>query len=271
MASICNVAVRPQLALSTSAAHLKSKTVAGMRPLPARASKMRVHASDASSDSSPGKRAEKMGFDTSEGLFGFTPFGELWVGRLAMSGFLIGVADELVTGQGILEQVGLMDGSGLPNPSIFSALCLALLVPTAIATVNTLSKVSKGDMSLAQFKGYAKFFGLDTEEDAKIISTMNKLALKDSMKGLTYEDSSLTAEDAARCDLTARAPRSAWPRPSGAERSMMAELDYAKGVEMTNGRWAMLGFALAITIEAGTGAGVVDQIMFYLSPFSPPV
>jgi len=107
MASICNVAVRPQLALSTSAAHLKSKTVAGVRPLPARASKLRVHASDASTDNSPAKRAEKMGFDTSEELFGFTPFGELWVGRLAMSGFLIGVADELVTGQGILEVIQL--------------------------------------------------------------------------------------------------------------------------------------------------------------------
>ncbi len=40
--------------------------------------------------------------------FGFTEFAETWNGRLAMLGFLIGVATELLTGQGILSQIGLM-------------------------------------------------------------------------------------------------------------------------------------------------------------------
>ncbi len=40
--------------------------------------------------------------------FGFTPFAENWNGRLAMLGFVIAVAIELVTGKGILAQLGLM-------------------------------------------------------------------------------------------------------------------------------------------------------------------
>ncbi len=39
---------------------------------------------------------------------GFTEFAETWNGRLAMLGFLIGIATELLTGQGILSQLGLM-------------------------------------------------------------------------------------------------------------------------------------------------------------------
>jgi hypothetical protein len=40
--------------------------------------------------------------------FGFTNFAEKWNGRLAMMGFVIGVATELLTGQGILSQIGLL-------------------------------------------------------------------------------------------------------------------------------------------------------------------
>lgn len=40
--------------------------------------------------------------------FGFTQFAETWNGRLAMLGFVIGLATEFLTGQGILSQLGLM-------------------------------------------------------------------------------------------------------------------------------------------------------------------
>lgn len=40
--------------------------------------------------------------------FGFTKFAESWNGRLAMLGLAIGFATELITGKGILEQLGLM-------------------------------------------------------------------------------------------------------------------------------------------------------------------
>ena len=39
--------------------------------------------------------------------FGFVAFAETWNGRLAMLGFVIGLATELLTGQGILQQIGL--------------------------------------------------------------------------------------------------------------------------------------------------------------------
>ena len=39
--------------------------------------------------------------------FGFVQFAESWNGRLAMLGFVIGLATELLTGQGILQQIGL--------------------------------------------------------------------------------------------------------------------------------------------------------------------
>ncbi len=40
--------------------------------------------------------------------FGFTPFAETWNGRLAMLGFVIGLATEWITGRNILQQIGLM-------------------------------------------------------------------------------------------------------------------------------------------------------------------
>lgn len=36
---------------------------------------------------------------------------------------------------------------------------------------------------------------------------------------------------------------------------------YARQVEVTNGRWAMLGFLTAIIIEAGTGRGILLQLV----------
>jgi hypothetical protein len=39
--------------------------------------------------------------------FGFVAFAETWNGRMAMLGFVIGLATELLTGQSILQQIGL--------------------------------------------------------------------------------------------------------------------------------------------------------------------
>ncbi len=46
--------------------------------------------------------------DNQETKMGFTQFAEAWNGRLAMLGFVIGIATEWLTGQGILSQIGLM-------------------------------------------------------------------------------------------------------------------------------------------------------------------
>ena len=46
--------------------------------------------------------------ENQENKFGFTQFAENWNGRLAMIGFIIAVATEYFTGQGILGQLGIM-------------------------------------------------------------------------------------------------------------------------------------------------------------------
>lgn len=43
-----------------------------------------------------------------EAKVGFTRFAELWNGRLAMLGFVAAIIGELVTGKGLLSQMGLM-------------------------------------------------------------------------------------------------------------------------------------------------------------------
>ena len=45
--------------------------------------------------------------DNFEPRFGFVNFAEIWNGRLAMMGILIGLTTELLTGQGILTQMGI--------------------------------------------------------------------------------------------------------------------------------------------------------------------
>ena len=53
-------------------------------------------------------RTEKpMTNSTSSSRFGFVAFAETWNGRLAMMGFVIGLGTEILTGQGILHQIGL--------------------------------------------------------------------------------------------------------------------------------------------------------------------
>ena len=43
----------------------------------------------------------------SSSRFGFVAFAETWNGRMAMLGFVIGLASELISGQSILSQFGL--------------------------------------------------------------------------------------------------------------------------------------------------------------------
>ena len=46
--------------------------------------------------------------ENQDSKFGFSLFSETGNGRLAMLGFVIGLATELLTGKGILAQLGLM-------------------------------------------------------------------------------------------------------------------------------------------------------------------
>ena len=54
-----------------------------------------------------GSLSESPMTDNTQSRFGFVNFAETWNGRLAMLGFVIGLSTELLTGQGILTQLGL--------------------------------------------------------------------------------------------------------------------------------------------------------------------
>ena len=45
--------------------------------------------------------------EENQARFGFVNFAETWNGRMAMMGILIGLVTELLTGQGILTQMGI--------------------------------------------------------------------------------------------------------------------------------------------------------------------
>ena len=42
-----------------------------------------------------------------------------------------------------------------------------------------------------------------------------------------------------------------------------AGMEYMKTVELNNARWAMVGFATAVVMEAKTGGGIVPQLIMY--------
>ena len=52
-------------------------------------------------------RLVKLVNNAMDSKFGFSSFAETWNGRLAMMGFIIGLGTELLTGQGILSQIGM--------------------------------------------------------------------------------------------------------------------------------------------------------------------
>jgi hypothetical protein len=47
-----------------------------------------------------------------QGVFGFSNFAEIWNGRMAMLGFLAALASEVLTGKGILGQIGINTTGG---------------------------------------------------------------------------------------------------------------------------------------------------------------
>ncbi len=49
---------------------------------------------------------------TGKGTFGFTNFAEIWNGRMAMIGFAAALVNEIITGKGILGQVGVTSKGG---------------------------------------------------------------------------------------------------------------------------------------------------------------
>jgi hypothetical protein len=91
------------------------------------------------------KIADDIGLPTDEGLFGFKPFPEVWVGRLAMMGFLTSVVEEFITGKGTLQQIGFTT----PSPPLFITLLVLFGGLTAFASARTLYRATNKQMTAA--------------------------------------------------------------------------------------------------------------------------
>mmetsp|Transcript_6595 Transcript_6595/g.7584 ORF Transcript_6595/g.7584 Transcript_6595/m.7584 type:complete len:305 (-) Transcript_6595:662-1576(-) len=203
---------------------------------------------------------EGLGCDTSEGVTGFTPFTELFVGRTAMMGFAIGLATEIASGKGILQQTGLNDGT--PNPLLFGFLVLAMGGGTAYSLKNTFEHVQAGTMTPEQYKRYASFFsilsvfGFDPKDAvAKYEGTYRAANEPETASSEEQSEEASTSPDSEVQQYS----------PSFSDGlTSIDELAYAQGVELNNARWGMVGFALAILIEAKTGGGMLPQFFGYL-------
>ena len=69
---------------------------------------------------------------------------QVWVGRLAMMGFLTSILEEFWTGKGTLEQIGFTT----PSQDLLVAICLLAGGATLIGTISTLSKATGGKLTL---------------------------------------------------------------------------------------------------------------------------
>lgn len=246
--------------------------------------------------SQDGVLAEKsatLGFDVTEGIFGFNPFAELFCGRLAMMGFTVGLAEEIATGQGILAQINV-SAPGVPNPIALAFLTALIVGGTGYGSAKTLASAQNGTMTLRTFKRWCDLLGADQDEAARALSVdikkmeRNGFLAPDDLAAIAEARRSNPADAVLSMDGKAEAMAAAAAMKiaaaeagEAAEASMMerdlavgmppmeigagvdAEMRYALDVEMNNGRWAMLGFALAVFLEASTGNGIMGQLIGY--------
>lgn len=243
------------------------------------------------------KWSASVGLPTGEGIFGFRPFAEQWCGRLAMMGFVVSIIQEGITGRGTLAQIGLMDGSGQPDFLVLGLLCAVFGGATLYASIDTLKKIRNKELSQKDVARYKNFLALNNEQAQKEAAAAMKAAGDFTTPGNNMAavnaskaegapvDSFLSTNELAEGGAAARqmkadgaAAQQPTVSPQGPSMSIEkrkeledmlmfspdAEAAYAQKVELTNGRWAMLGFLAAILVEAATGKGIIMQgIMWF--------
>eukprot|EP00798_Chlamydomonas_sp_ICE-L_P018635 gene18635-25148_t len=224
-----------------------------------------------------GKLSDSVGMPTGGGIFGFTPFAEQWVGRWAMLGFSASCVGEFTTGKGALGQVGLET----PSTEILLVLTALLIGGSVIGSATTGKKVLDKDMSDSEVSRYKNFLGLGSPEEEKrtmqdkVPVTMEGTSMKatgtadassSAPKDASY--ASMEATTTEEADAVTSAP-SVTPTESWGEKKDMYpgetnDMAFARTVEITNGRWAMMGFFASIMVEAATGSGIFGQLIIYL-------
>eukprot|EP00798_Chlamydomonas_sp_ICE-L_P018634 gene18634-25147_t len=203
-----------------------------------------------------GKFSDSIGMPTDDGYFGFTPFAEQWAGRWAMLGFASSLVGEFTSGKGALGQLGLET----PSTEILVVLSVLAAGGTLVGTVITGKKVLNKEMSKAQIGRYKNFLrlGQADEENRKGEAPVSMEATTDASTSATGEAStSETAAAAAAVPATQAAQKEMYPGEAN-------DVAFARNVEITNGRWAMVGFLTSILVEAATGNGIFGQVIVYL-------
>ncbi|EFJ43000.1 hypothetical protein VOLCADRAFT_109992 [Volvox carteri f. nagariensis] len=242
---------------------------------------------------------DSTGMPTDEGYFGFTPFSEMWVGRWSMIGFVSSIVVEFATGKGTLAQIGLP----APSTPFLAAMIALFGGATVVGSVVTVQQLIGRKMSRTQLERYRSFLGLSRKDDwmadqaardmkrrpdftspgfdlgaidevrRKGMPADRFLAMDDTaavertaedMKAATSTSASPVAVVAEAADKAPVAPAPPRPQVSMDELYGLDEGKYARDVELANGRAAMLGFLAAILVEAGTGQGIIMQIITYL-------
>lgn len=87
--------------------------------------------------------ANSIGLPTDEGIFGFRPFAENWVGRLAMMGFITSIVEEAITGKGTLQQIGF----NTPDINLMWTIIGLASAATLAGTAKTLNDARSGKLT----------------------------------------------------------------------------------------------------------------------------
>lgn len=189
--------------------------------------------------------AKGSGYDLSQGMFGFVPFAEMWVGRWAMIGFFGCAAADLATGMGPLEQVGLT-----PSTELATVFLSLISSATAVGLAVTLAKAQKGDLKNVEKTWYGKLFGFDSKSQEEVYEAIDAPKPIDNL--LTFDE----------IDTPAEKPET--DEPELAKDIIAArDLQFMKDTEVTNGRWAMIGFAAYVCMEASGYGNILGQFVYY--------
>lgn len=81
---------------------------------------------------------------------------QLWVGRLAMGGFLVSLIEEGITGQGALGQLGFQT----PSLPLLATILALFGGATLVASFRTILRATGGQMSESELLRYRSFFSM---------------------------------------------------------------------------------------------------------------
>ena len=149
---------------------------------------------------------------------------------------------------GPLEQVGLT-----PSTELATVFWSLISSATAVGLAVTLSKAQKGELKNVEKTWYGKLFGFDKQSQADVYEAIDAPKPIDNL--LTFDEIE-TATNAPETDDV--------DEPQLAKDIIAArDLQFMKNTEVTNGRWAMIGFAAYVGMEASGYGNILGQFIYY--------